>query len=88
MPVPDYLKPNQNHIRFVLMTPKHNYAYNLRNANEIVNNQAFNRKLKTVFYVMGWLSNFNSNNTELNAVFYAYMCRGDANFIVRFFLLL
>lgn len=79
--------PNITNVPFILMTPTRNYTIPLTKAYELWSNKEFHRNKQTVFLATGWTTNLNTSDGALDALFWAYMCRSDVNFVVNFSLI-
>lgn len=64
------------------MTSKQNHSYPIMDAELIIKNPEFNPNWMTIFLVTGYSTSFTGYNPALYALYHAYMCRGNVNFIV------
>lgn len=82
--IPNEWQPKIDDIKFVLMTNERQHNYSLTDAHFIVDNSDFNTNWKTVIFSVGWNVTFH-DNPQIRGIRDAYLCRGNVNFIVRFF---
>lgn len=80
--VPPRRRPQIDNIAFVLMTSTQNYSFPIKDTELILKNSEFNSNWNTVLLITGWSTSFSTYNGALYALHYAYMCRGNTNFIV------
>lgn len=73
-------------MNYLLRTRKGDHLVPLQSPEELWAHAEFNRELDTAILVTGWFSNIDSTmeNDALEAVWEAYKCRGNINFIVSF----
>lgn len=71
-------------MNFQLKTCRGDYLIPIQSLEKLLTHSGFDPSLKTAILVTGWFSNTNSTmeNDALVAVWKAYKCRGDTNFIV------
>lgn len=71
-------------MNFVLLTPNDRHLIPLEAPDQLWKHNTFNSTLKTEILVTGWTSNINETNNALEAIWEAYKCRGNVNFVVSY----
>uniref|UniRef100_A0A6B2ELX5 Putative vitellogenin n=1 Tax=Phlebotomus kandelakii TaxID=1109342 RepID=A0A6B2ELX5_9DIPT len=75
-------KPDYRNLSMVLYDNKENASFALTDMEKLVNHPSFKKNAPVVILVTGWLSNKeNSTNEAAVAIYSAYKCRGDSNFL-------
>lgn len=76
--------PDVANMSYILKIGNQNISVPLDQPEQLWALKEFNPKLPLVMMVTGWTTNFNNTeNKALDAVYPAYRCRGNVNFVVR-----
>lgn len=71
----------------VLRTTQENVSIPLTNPTQLWASRVFNPNLPLVIFVTGWKTNLLTERSEAqDTLANAYLCRGNVNFVVSFFL--
>lgn len=76
------VSPHVNQMNLVFMTKNRKYSVPLQYPELLWNHSQFRTDLNSVILVTGWTSNINETNDAMKALWNAYKCRGNVNFIV------
>lgn len=78
--------PNIANMSYILKTKDQNISVPLSDPERLWTLKEFNPKLPLVMVITGWTTNFNdTENDTLDKIYAAYRCRGNVNFVVRFY---